>query len=76
MYEALELALSDSNVEAVFLLSDGAPTGKYRGTREMLEAVAALNRVRRVRIHCIALGHESALLRDLAKQHDGAYERR
>jgi len=76
MYDALALALSDPNVEAVFLLSDGSPTGKFQGYQEMLDAVAALNRVRRVRIHCIALGHESRLLRDLAKQHDGAYERR
>jgi len=76
LYEALALALSDRNVEAVYLLSDGSPTGKHRGFKDMLGAVGLLNRVRRVRIHCIALGHESLLLRELAKQHDGVYERR
>ena len=76
MYDALALALSDAQVEAVYLLSDGAPTGKHRGYHEMLRAVGDLNHVRRVRIHCIALGHDSRLLRALAEQHEGVYQRR
>ena len=76
MYDALALALSDPNVEEIYLLSDGAPTGKHRAPNDMLREVALLNRVRRIRIHCIALGYESFLLRELAKRNDGIHERR
>ena len=41
MYDALELALRDREVEAVYLLSDGAPTGKHHATNDMLRAVDA-----------------------------------
>ncbi|MEM8884475.1 MAG: VWA domain-containing protein [Planctomycetota bacterium] len=76
LYDALALALLQREVETIFLLSDGQPTGRHAAAHEMLQEIARLNRVRRVRIHCIALGYESSLLRRLAEQNDGVYERR
>ncbi|MHC4953400.1 MAG: VWA domain-containing protein [Planctomycetota bacterium] len=76
MYHALSTALNDKEVEAIYLLSDGQPTGKFRRTEEMLREIASINRIRRVQIHCIALGFDSHLLRRLAKDNDGVFQRR
>ena len=76
LYDAIAMALADKQVEAIYLLSDGQPTGRYHTTLEMLREVGRINRVKRVQIHTIALGFESALMRKLAKQNGGVYERR
>jgi len=76
LYDALAMALSDKQVEAIYLLSDGQPTGRFHTASEMLREIGRLNQVKRVQIHTIALGFESTLLRQLAKQNGGVYERR
>ncbi|MHC4938419.1 MAG: VWA domain-containing protein [Planctomycetota bacterium] len=76
MYDALAFALQDKEVETIYLLSDGHPTGRNARMQDMLREIGKLNRVKRVRIHTISLGYESPLLREMAKRNDGTYESR
>jgi len=77
LYDGLELALMDPDVDTIILLSDGMPGGgKYTGTQDILRAVERINQTRRITIHCVSLGRDSALLEQLAAQHGGRYVRR
>ena len=77
LYDALERALEEEDVEAIYLLSDGEPSGgKVTGGVEILAAVRARNRLRRASIHCIAVGIDSWLLKQLALQNAGTYVRK
>jgi len=77
LYDGLELALQDPNVQTIYLLSDGKPSGgQYIRTEDILGGVRRLNQVRRAVIHCIAVGFDSDLLRRLAKEHGGEYAQR
>ena len=72
LYDALEAALLEPEVDTVFLLSDGAPSeGRYVGTQDVLRAVARIELTRRIAIHAVSLGRDSELLRRLAAAHDG-----
>ncbi len=77
LFDALETALYDDDADTVFLLSDGAPgVGRYTARDDILRAVRRINQTRRIRIHTIAVGMDSALLKELAKENDGQYLRR
>ena len=77
LYDGLELALADKNVDTIFLLSDGVPTGgKYVSTPNILRAVGKRNQTRRIAIHCVSVGTDSDLLRKLAAANGGKYVRR
>ncbi|MHC5051070.1 MAG: HEAT repeat domain-containing protein [Planctomycetota bacterium] len=77
LYDALEMALLTKDVDSIYLLSDGSPNqGKFVRHDDILRAVRQLNRVRRITIHCIALGYASDLLQELAAQSGGTYARR
>lgn len=77
LYDALELALADKQVDTIFLLSDGAPSsGKYVATPDILRAVSRLNQARRIAIHCVSVGMDSTLLQKLAAANGGQYVRR
>jgi HEAT repeat protein len=55
-YEALEAAFADQDVDTIFFLSDGHPSGGTVVDPELILAdVAEWNRFRRVRIHAVAL---------------------
>ena len=73
-FGALAMALTDPEVDTIFLLSDGEPT---RGLRteptDILEAVARYNRFRQTRINTIQLGPDLEFMRLLAKYSDGRY---
>ena len=74
LYDPLEEALKDPYVDTIYLLSDGAPSaGKLIDAKKILKAVRKLNRLRRIRIHAISIGRDSALMRKLAKQNSGFY---
>ncbi len=89
IYEALDLALrlagvhpeeppGPSKADAIYLLTDGAPTdakGALEDPERTLQAVREWNALRRVAIHTIGIGaeHNSALLRQLAKENSGTY---
>ena len=77
LYEALAQALSDNETDAIYLLTDGEPTaGKIIDPALLRTDVHHRNHARRVRIHAIALGHSSALLRHLADDSGGTYDER
>ncbi len=77
LWDGLERALTTRDVDAIYLLSDGAPNGgRWRSQRDILRETAKLNRRNRAAIHCVSLGRESALLKALAKDNGGIYVRR
>ena len=77
LYDGLEEALIDREVDTILLLSDGIPVGgRYVSTPDILRAIRRLNQTRRVVIHCVSLGRDSPLLRSLAEEHGGQYVRR
>ena len=74
VYDALEFALRDRHVEAIYVLSDGRPIGgKITDPEDIVRDVTARNRVRGMKIHCISFGAETAFMKDLAKKNDGEY---
>ena len=81
-YDALQSAYNvDSNVEAFYLLSDGAPSsGTIIPPMMILDAIQKQNRMRRVTINTIGVygggddGHEP-FMRALAEQNAGIYKR-
>ena len=89
-YEALEAAFAEPDVDTIFFLSDGHPSGGTVLDPELILAdVANWNRVRRVRVHAIALmlgepplafaGTEDAeratdFMRRLAEENDGSFK--
>lgn len=76
MYPALELAFKDPLVDTLFVLTDGAPThGAITDIREIRAEVARWNAARKVRVHGVAMGIDSDLLRWLAEDTGGTYTR-
>jgi len=79
VFDALELALADDDVDAVYLLTDGVPSrGAETKRRAFLEEIAFLNRYRLVQINCVQAGSSEGLgarwrgfLDELAAAHDG-----
>ncbi len=67
-------AASTGRLDAVFLLSDGAPNrGRYRREDKVVEGIAALSR-RRIPVHAIAAGEEVfPLLRRIAAATGGRF---
>jgi Mg-chelatase subunit ChlD len=89
IYEALDVALRLAGVhpeeppgpakaDAIYLLTDGAPTdasGKTEDPERTLQAAREWNALRRVAIHTIGIGadHNSSFLRQLATENGGTY---
>jgi hypothetical protein len=72
VYDGLETALLDPNVDTIYLLSDGQPTtGKFVARADILREVSKLNATRQIAIHTISVGTKSRLLADLARQNGG-----
>jgi HEAT repeat protein len=60
IFDALALAMSDRDVDTVFLLTDGAPSAGEETTRTgFLRGLAWLRRWRPVRVHCVEVGAEN-----------------
>jgi Ca-activated chloride channel family protein len=77
LYDGLELALADPEVDTIFLLSDGMPgAGKFVTTADIVREVARANQARRIAIHCVSVGTDSHLLKQLAASSGGRYVRR
>lgn len=82
-YDALHSALSvDPNLEAVFLLSDGAPSdGSIVAPDAVLKAVHQENRTRRLKIHTLGAfagqqaGGLEEFMKKLAEQNYGQFRR-
>lgn len=80
IYDALELAIADSQVDAIYLLTDGsASVGQFIDNGDILEQIERRNRYRRIHIHTIAVGRTNrgrSLLQQLASQSGGTYVER
>ncbi len=77
LYDGIEAALADDEVETIFVLSDGAPSGgKFTGMSDILREVRRLNQLRRATVHCVSIGEDSALLKSIAAANGGDYVRR
>ncbi|MEC8652298.1 MAG: VWA domain-containing protein [Planctomycetota bacterium] len=75
LYDAVEFAFQDPEVDTVYLLTDGQPgAGKYIEAEDIVEQVRLMNRTRQIVIHCISIGRRSTLLSDIAKQSGGTYK--
>ncbi len=80
VFDALEAGLQlDDELEQIVFLTDGRPTaGKITNDVEIVEAIARLNRYRRVRIDCLGIDTDGApeqLLQEIARRNFGAYSR-
>lgn len=74
IFDALETAFRDPEVDTIYLLTDGEPTvGRLVDTDDIVEEVTRWNRQRQVVVHCIGLGVDSRLLRRLAESSGGEY---
>jgi len=74
LYDALKHAFDDPDMEAVYLLSDGAPSGgTINDQAEIRGFVAEWNEERKVPIHCISAGQRHPLLVNLALDSGGEF---
>lgn len=72
LFEPLEAALLDPEVDTIYLLSDGAPSrGRITTGAGILAEVERLNRTRRIAIHTISIGNRSDLMIELARRNGG-----
>ena len=77
MWDGLQTAMSDKNVDTIVLLSDGSPTaGKVQSTRKIRDRITKQNRSRMVLIHVIAIGYDAPHLRQMAQASGGKYAKR
>ncbi len=77
LYDGLERALLEEEVDTIFVLSDGMPgSGKYVAKEDILRAVRRLNQTKRVAIHAVSIGMDADLMKQLAAQNGGRYVRR
>lgn len=74
IFDSLERAFADPEVDTVYLLSDGEPSaGRITDPNQIAEQVKRWNYGRQVVIHCVAVGSRSPLLERLAKESGGEY---
>ena len=76
VFDGLERAFASTELDAIYLLSDGSPNGgRLEEPEEIRAEVRAWNAAREtpIRIHCVAAGAERPLLRWLAEDSGGRY---
>jgi len=77
IFDTLVTAISDPEVDTIYLLSDGAPTsGTYTETERILEEIRRLNLFRNVKINTIGFnlkGEARELMARLAEENFGAF---
>lgn len=75
IFDALEQAFADAEVDTVYLMTDGTPTaGRIVDPEQILDEIVRRNRTRQVVVHCIGLGIDSELLKQLAAATGGTYK--
>jgi hypothetical protein len=75
IFDAIELAFEDASVDTIYLLTDGQPSmGRVRDPDQIVDEVVRWNRQRQIVIHCIGLGIDSDLLKQLAASSGGTYK--
>ena len=75
LFDAIEYAFQDPEVDTIYLLTDGDPaSGRFTEPAEILEQIRMMNRSRQIVIHCISIGKRSPLLQDIAELTSGTYK--
>lgn len=75
IFDTLELAFRDPDIDTIYLLTDGQPTaGRTTDPSQILAEVKRWSRERQIIVHCIGLGIDSPLLDALAKATGGVYK--
>jgi len=75
IFDALELAYKDPEVDTIYLLTDGEPTaGRLIAPEDILDEVLRWNRQRQIVIHCVSIGTDAELLKRLAQESGGTYK--
>ena len=75
IFDALELAYKDPEVDTIYLLTDGQPTaGRFVSVEDILDEVLRWNRRRQIVIHGISIGTDADLLKRLAQESGGTYK--
>ncbi len=74
IFDSLERAFGDSQIDTVYLLSDGEPSaGRITDATQIADLVRRWNYGRQVVIHCVAVGTNSKFLERLARESGGEY---
>lgn len=75
IFDALEEAFKDREVDTIYLLTDGEPTvGRLVNPDEIIEEVMHWNLERQIIIHAISVGTNSMMLKRLAETSGGIYK--
>ncbi len=75
IFDSLEAAFADPEVDTIYLLTDGQPSaGRLTDPADILAEVRRWYRTRQVVVHCIAIGLESQLLKQIAECTEGVYK--
>lgn len=75
IFDSLQIAFDDPEVDTIYLLTDGQPSaGRLTDPADILAEVRRWYRSRQIVVHCIALGLESPLLKEIAEITDGVYK--
>ncbi len=76
LYEAIEVAFDDPDVDTIVILSDGEPSvGPVIQPGRIREAVRRWNEHRGIKVHCIAVGGSLKVLEWIAEDSGGDYVR-
>ena len=77
IWDALQIAVGDRNVDTVVLLTDGMPTAAQDPRMRNINAIASRfldeNRERMVLLHVVSIGQSSPQLRAMARLSGGTY---
>lgn len=74
IFDSLERAFGDSQIDTVYLLSDGEPSaGRVTDVTQIADLVRRWNYGRQVVIHCVSVGANSKFLERLARESGGEY---
>lgn len=76
LFDSLELAFQDEDVDTIMILSDGEPTaGRMTESSGIRREVMDWNKDREIRIHTVAMGGSLKILEWLAEDSDGEHAR-
>ena len=74
LFGGVSAAFEDQDADTIYVLSDGEPTvGDIRDPGAIRSTIAGWNARRGVKIHCISVGDDLAVLRWLAEDSGGTY---
>ncbi|MEY2982215.1 MAG: hypothetical protein RL562_2442 [Planctomycetota bacterium] len=74
VHDAMVRAFAEPDVDTIYLLSDGSPSaGPIVDPDQLAAEIARWNRSRRIRIHCVSIGADSAMLKRIAAESGGEY---